>query len=510
MSTTRFLTLSLAISLIVCSASPASARAPLALNLSGVVDWSSEIVFVDVFKASRAWISQAEGKPWGRGGPLDVDDRGNVRRLAPGQYAETVVFTDFGDRFPTGTYTCLYDGTGEIGLTGDARITKREPGRLSVEIKPKDGSVFLRITRTDPDDPVRNIRLIMPGHEDTYEKQPFNPEFLARWKGFQALRFMDWGSTNNSEIVTWSDRPTPADHSQALKGVAAEYMIELCNQLHVDPWFCMPHRADDDYVRGLARLVRERLDSDRKIYIEYSNECWNGGFGQAGYCRDEGKRLGLSNNDYEAQLRYYSRRSTEIFGIWEKEFGGHDRLVRVLATQSANSWTGTTVLDYQDAAKHADAIAIAPYFGYRWGNPDRAAEVAKMTPDELIKALAEDVSQSRRSMEEYAALAKKHGLKLMAYEGGQHLAGHGGAENNDALTALFHAANRHPGMKDLYTRHLADWNEAGGDLFCVFSSMGRYSKWGSWGLLENSAQDPLEVPKYQAIHEYLSASATQR
>jgi hypothetical protein len=98
----------------------------------------------------------------------------------------------------------------------------------------------------------------------------------------------------------------------------------------------------------------------------------------------------------------------------------------------------------------------------------------------------------------------------MAYEGGQHLAGHGGAENNDSLTALFHAANRHPGMKDLYTRHLADWNASGGDLFCVFSSMGRYSKWGSWGLLENAAQHPQTVAKYQAIHEYLSASATQR
>jgi hypothetical protein len=287
-------------------------------------------------------------------------------------------------------------------------------------------------------------------------------------------------------------------------------MIDLCNQLDVDPWFCIPHRADDDYVRGFARLVRERLEPDRKIYIEYSNECWNGIFEQARYCRDEGKRLGLSTNDYEAQLRYYSRRSVEIFDSWEKEFGGRERLTRVLCTQSANPWTGTTVLDFDGAAKNADAIAIAPYFGYRWGSPDRADEVAKMTPDDLVKALADDLKESRRHIEEYAAIAKKHDLKLMAYEGGQHLAGHGGAENNDSLTALFHAANRHPGMKDLYTRHLADWNASGGDLFCVFSSMGRYSKWGSWGLLENAAQHPQTVAKYQAIHEYLSASATQR
>jgi hypothetical protein len=91
----------------------------------------------------------------------------------------------------------------------------------------------------------------------------------------------------------------------------------------------------------------------------------------------------------------------------------------------------------------------------------------------------------------------------MAYEGGQHLVGHGGAENNEKLTQLFHAVNRHPKMKALYLRNLKDWEDAGGDLFCVFSSVGRPSKWGSWGVLEYAAQDPAQAPKYQALREYL-------
>src|SRR2546423_15070872 len=85
-------------------------KPPLGMNLSGVVDWSSEIVFVDAFKAARAWISQEKGKPWGKGPALDLDEKGNVRSLKENQYAETVVWTDFGTRYPSGTFTCRYDG----------------------------------------------------------------------------------------------------------------------------------------------------------------------------------------------------------------------------------------------------------------------------------------------------------------------------------------------------------------------------------------------------------------
>lgn len=475
----------------------------LGLNLSGVTDWSSEIVFVDVFKAARPWISQAQGKPWGQGGPLDTDDHGNVRSLRPDQFAESVVFTDFGDRFPAGVYTCLYDGDGDLTFTGDANVIDRGAGRMKVEIRPKDGSAFARITRTNPADPLRNIRLVMPGHEGTYEEQPFNPDFLARWKGLGVFRFMDWARTNDSPIVEWADRPTPGDHSQSVRGVAPEYMIDLCNELGADGWFCMPHRASDDYVRQFARLVKARLRPDLRAYVEYSNECWNGQFGQARYCAEKGKELRLSDNAYEAQLRFYSRRSVEIFGLWEEEFGKGDWLVRVLASQSANPWTGMTVLTWQDADRHADALAIAPYFGNRHGDPNTAAETARLTPDQLIAALEQDVADARKHIEANVAEARQRGLPLIAYEGGQHLAGHGGAENNDALTALFQAANRHPGMKDLYLRHLADWRDAGGGLYSLFASTGNYSKWGSWGLTEHPGQPSSETPKLEAVREVL-------
>ncbi|MFO0929703.1 MAG: hypothetical protein U0736_22220 [Gemmataceae bacterium] len=480
---------------------------PLGLNLGGVTDYSSELVFVDAFKAARAWISQAKGKPWGKGGPLDVDSRGNVRALADGQFAETVVWTGFEDRYPAGRFVCLYDGNGDVDIVSDARVTERQPGRLEVEVKPRSGSAFLRITRTDPKDPVRNIRLVPVEREKTYRDRPFRDDFLRRWRGFRVFRFMDWQRTNGSPLVEWADRPTPTDHSQAIKGVALEYMIDLCNTLKVDPWFCLPHRASDDFVRQFAAMVKERLDPARTVYIEYSNECWNGQFAQARYCAEQGRKLGLSTNAFEAQLRYYSKRSVEIFAIWEDVFGGKKRLVRVLATQSANPWTGTTVLDWKSAHRHADAVAIAPYFGHHFGSPKTAEQVAEMSTDALVETLAKDVAANVKIVRSYAEVARKRGVQLVAYEGGQHLAGFHGAENNDRLTRLFHAANRHPRMKDLYLTDLHNWRDAGGGLYCVFSSMGTYSKWGSWGVLEHMAQDPKRVPKMQAIEQFLAESA---
>jgi hypothetical protein len=35
-------------------------------------------------------------------------------------------------------------------------------------------------------------------------------------------------------------------------------------------------------------------------------------------------------------------------------------------------------------------------------------------------------------------------------------------------------------------------------MFCYFSSVGRWSKWGSWGMLEHYDDDATKSPKYTA------------
>ncbi|MCS7236663.1 MAG: hypothetical protein NZ899_00140 [Thermoguttaceae bacterium] len=475
----------------------------LGINLAGPADWNTELPFVDVFRLSRPWISQQKGKPWGQGPTLELDEFGWVKRLEPDCWAETLMCTIDGGHYPSGEYVVLYRGKGKITLWGAARVSREEPGRIIIDVDSSKGAIFLQIRETDPADYIRDIRVIMPGFENTYAHDPFHPVFLRRWKGVSCFRFMDWMETNGSAIKTWGDRPTLQHATFSGRGVALEWMIELCNRQKADAWFCMPHQADDDFVRQFARMVKASLDPKLKVYIEYSNEVWNGIFPQHRFAAGEGQKLGFGEKPWEAAWRYTAYRSVQIFRIWEEEFGGRERLVCVLPSQAANPYVSQQIVTFHDAYRHADVLAIAPYISMnipKEGRELRADEVAEWTVDEVLdyvekRALPEAIGW----MKNQKAVADRYGLKLVAYEAGQHLVGVAGGENNEKLTALLMAANKHPRMAEIYRRYLEAWEEVGGDLLCHFSSVSRWSKWGSWGLLEYYDEDERLAPKFMAV-----------
>jgi hypothetical protein len=97
------------------------------------------------------------------------------------------------------------------------------------------------------------------------------------------------------------------------------------------------------------------------------------------------------------------------------------------------------------------------------------------------------------------AVADKYGVKLLAYEGGQHMVAF--VKEKDILeriTATMHACNRHPRMGGLYRRYYDEWARLGGDLFAVFSSISAYSNHGAWGLAEFHDSTPADYPKLAA------------
>lgn len=489
---------------------------PIGINLSGLADWTTQWAFVDIFKISRTWVPQQKGAAWGEGPPLALTPEGWVASLKPGQYAETVMFS--GGHYPTGKYTVLYDGQGKLEFGQDnVKIVSQTPDRITVDVRPGGSGIFLKIMATNPDNPIRNIRMIMPGFEDTYEQQPFHPLFLERLSKFKVLRFMDWESTNGSPIKDWSERTTPQSARQTgSKGVALEYMIQLANTLQADPWFTIPHQASDDYVRQFATLVRDRLNPKRKVYIEYSNEVWNWAFEQTPYAERKGTELGLRDpgdkDGGRAMLRFYSQRSVEMFKIWREVFGGSDRLVEVLASQGGNVWAGEQVLRWKDAYKYADEYAIASYFsGYGAASglvePKNADQVVRMTPEQVLDKMLEDIRADRENNFQNYQLAQRYGLGLTAYEGGVHLLSWNmPADKQAQITELFAAANRHPRMRDLYREYLTQWKETGGGLLNQFTDVGLYTKWGFWGALEYQNQDIKQAPKYQALMDFMQAN----
>ena len=268
------------------------------MNLRMVSPRNRELVFVDAMKSASQWryLDELGERTGGRrqrfaqerrlrrdGAPTVPTDEHGWPLPEPGRSVASLLFSDMDGHYPKGDYVCTWMGTGRVGFERAARIVESGEGRAVVRVDPARGDVLVRIDESDPADPVRDLRLWMPGFEEASE--PFHPLFLERLAPFGVLRFYPWGRCFSAK-GDWSRRATRASARQSgTEGVAVEYMVELCNVLEADPWFCMPHLADDEFVRSFAELVRDTLHPDARIYVEYSNEVWNGIFPRPSGCR---------------------------------------------------------------------------------------------------------------------------------------------------------------------------------------------------------------------------------
>lgn len=199
---------------------------PSGINLSNVESWTSSWPFVDCFKVRRPWISgDHSGNVWDDGRAISTDTDGWVTSLLPDQRAHTLIYDNNFGHYPAGRYVCLYEGQGEMRVGGDATEISRVPGRIELDVTPTNQGMWLAIYATEAQDHIRNIRLIMPGFEDTYQQQPFHPVFLESLRSFDVIRFMDWQNTNILWSHDWTQRPKPTDAGYNLGlGVPVEVM----------------------------------------------------------------------------------------------------------------------------------------------------------------------------------------------------------------------------------------------------------------------------------------------
>ncbi len=482
----------------------------LGINFYAIKDWNRDLPFVDMMKMARPWIPQRHGV-WDTGEELPLDEYGYVTRLEPGQRATTLMLTDLQGHHPTGEYVFLYEGEGEWEWSGIARLVESAPGRQVIDVQPGGGSwVQLTLVAVNPENHPRAMRFIRPGYENRYAENPYATDFLQRWGGVDTIRFMDWMLANRTDQEEWSNRPTPRHRTFHTSGVALEWMIDLCNRTQSHGWFALPHPVTDEYMREFARMVRDTLDPNLKAYYEFSNEVWNTMFAQTRWAQERGLAAGLAERPWEAGWLYYAEQSHRLFDILDEVYeGDRDRYVRVVATQAANDYIGRRKLTHRDLHTRADAISIGPYLTFNvpmQGRDDRpgADEVQDWTLDQVFEYLqGAPMANSKRWMERYQAIAEEFGLKLIAYEGGQHLTALDEASNNEKLVNLLADANRDPRMGDLYTEYFNHWTEVtGGNLFCHWTATGTYGRHGYWGLLEWRTQDPATSPKFQALNAW--------
>ncbi|MDF1838242.1 MAG: hypothetical protein P1V35_10260 [Planctomycetota bacterium] len=500
-------------------------------NLGSVSDWSSSWVFSDLFRRTRPWMTHEAGG----GGPWDTGLAAEIPRDADGM-PHSIPFVPAGGGVPQSAHTILvqvngpglhhilYEGVGTFsyaitGMPTNQVVSPGPAGSIPVPL-PANAHIIFRIVQSDAaPNHLRNIRIVQDSQLATFETEPFHPLFVASLADYDHLRFMDWGHTNGSHVEDWSQRTQPNHFTQsAPSGVALEVQIDLANRTMKDAWFCVPHRASDDYVREMARLIRDNLDPSLRCFVEYSNETWNtmGSFTQSAYVQQEGIRQGLSSNAWDAGQFFATKRSAEIWQIFDGEFGGaaRTRTVRVLASHAANlSTTHLRLAALNDPAmnpnnQHADALAIAPYFGTNYG-PNQIPPATLQYPnvnDILTVDAPVRIQEAILMASAQKAIADQQGMDLICYEGGQHYVAIQGAENDGSLVQVLHDANRDVRMYDLYRTYLDGLKAASVSNFASFSHCGSWSKWGSWGTLESIDQSVALAHKFRALLDWLAAN----
>jgi hypothetical protein len=127
----------------------------------------------------------------------------------------------------------------------------------------------------------------------------------------------------------------------------------------------------------------------------------------------------------------------------------------------------------------ATAIATAPYFGH-----NTAGDAA-----DAVEQLRAAIRKCGEESAKHKQLADKAGLRLIAYEGGQHV-----------LKAA-KVINRDPVMYDLTTEYLREMSKYY-DHFCYYAHVGQAGDGGAWGAIEYTGQPIAEAHKYRALVDW--------
>jgi hypothetical protein len=232
----------------------------LAYGLNEVSDWSAEMPFIDMVKMGRSWIVHNKGQ-WGGGSTKGIlDENGWPTSIPSGADSVSMIWDWSGGGYNSaksrlGRYVLTYEGKGNVEVGGAASVVSQSNGKIVFDIEEEE-MWSVDITKTNTSDYIRNISVVREAHVPLHEAGAiFNPDFLSVIKDVRQIRFMDWMNTNDSEVKTWSQYPSP-DYYTWVKGVPVEVMTALANEVGADPWFTIPHQANDNYVKKFAQTVK--------------------------------------------------------------------------------------------------------------------------------------------------------------------------------------------------------------------------------------------------------------
>ena len=457
-----------------------------------------------------------------------------------------------GSRF---TPTLTYVSAGEYKITG-------------IDTTRMTGFWFQINSEPDPNDHVRNVRIVHQDYRDNFESEPFLPELIRYQKSITTsggpIRTMKWTGTNNDhfgflESLDGStfELSTTLTSKKATSqvgdiGMSYEYIAEYANAVDRDVWICVNARADDSSMSAIASTMANTLNSDRKLYLELGNEWWNTAYPynlQRTYFTEQAEANGGSSvyylpewnveetdtrwpaTEYDMGQAYGVQRSVDLFQIFGNYFSS-DRLINVIAGQFVVPDRNKGMLLFSGAYNHVDALAVNPYVGSVLGNQnDSAAAIAASGWDaddlfqfmydavsgtEIIPIASRTVTPIRKALtdtkDRLDSKSELSGIEIIGYEGGHHLNVKGSIPSTDKafLINLIGGTKYDTRWTDWAEYHASTLAEYGMTTFCHFVDMSNWSDDDTTGTWEwfGAIPYPGEETPYSLGLQAYAAQAT--
>ncbi|MEM9795012.1 MAG: hypothetical protein AAF919_00885 [Pseudomonadota bacterium] len=487
----------------------------MGLNLNALNTYGSGFQTLDLFKQADGWRILDFNSGFNETEEVDpgyFDPFGWPTRMPDGADAGRIWFTrlSFSDDLPTGSYILTWQGDAEIGVEGN--VTSRAPNRIEFDVTPRsDGSgqpngLQVYLDQIGPSG-FDNLRVFRAEDEArVLAGEIWRPTYLDQVGQFRVVRPMDMLGTNSSDVVDWDPAAEGLQRAIWADRAPMAAALDLANTVNADLWITIPHLASDDYVRDLARFLRDGLDPELRVIVEYSNEHWTRGFEQREWFEARGRALFGEDAAYPG-AQFYGLRAGEVLTLFNDAFGSPERVETVMTTTAGFGFDSDYIAALFDApgvvalggtapAENPifDALAVDTYFdgGLIF---DENAAVAR----NWFETLPEDEARDRvfdamttgaglpspydwnelaANYRLFASISQQNDWDFLSYEGGSFLITQ--PWDDPAYTDFIMSLNRDPRIVEFNARIYDTFIEAGGGLIATFADTGYDGYFGNW------------------------------
>jgi len=355
--------------------------------------------------------------------------------------------------------------------------------------------------------------------------------------------------------MTVAQRTLPTKINQvSQQGMAWEYLAKAAEDAHVNLWVNVPTTAKDEFIVAMAHYFHQNFSNgnpDLKLYIEYSNECFNF-FGSGwevsavmapyyGYANFDwwnsircAQIAYLFHTEYGEPLLHKDRKTSRLvclIGAFFADAGG----ARTRSMLDFNQWpksepyglagTGPTKIHTYE---YLDAVHEAAYFSplLPTGNQISLSDLESNSLSQTLDTFQRGVNQTFGWLKTELDTASQRNLDCVVYEGGD------GVDFSKYTEPQWYPARGFlravyfsPRFLDIYLQYLNqlnnlnDWNA--GKRFSLFVQSGEFqfdydpagpggpgnkcpSRYGSWGFYRSSIDPEVDNDKAQALMQYLN------